>query len=413
MMHLTNRRLIFLAISGFILMLLLWRKIPIIAANRFNESGIREASRGDFNGARGLFEESGNHGLKALVPSYNIAGTFMAEKDYGMAHKYYESILREEPDFVEALYNDGHALYDLGAQEIDDACSNAPEIVEMWNASIGRFQEVARVSGGSNPLNKMALENIAFIEGRIKELNACYERNKPKEKAADDAQLAKDQDRDQSKDLYPALAADRDRDRQEASQSANGQANNQSSGQSSQRSKQAKGQGGGQSDQSPQQAASQQDARSNPGSGGQAQGPASNQGAGQSSTQSAGQANAQGAGQSGQGSQQTASGQSGGSGAQNSDQAGGQANGESSNQDPQPPGAGQASAQGNGGDGQGSQADNNTNGNSLITSSLDPGEQQQVREALERLGADRGKSTFRQSRAQQWRAGDTRGTWYR
>ena len=108
--------------------------------------------------------------MRSEIPLYNLANTRFQQGDFSAAHDLYQRALGLRPNFKEALFNDGVALYGWGLREIDPQGCMLDRTKELWSAALLRFEEAARAAGEDEELARKARDNAEFVRARFKDL---------------------------------------------------------------------------------------------------------------------------------------------------------------------------------------------------------------------------------------------------
>lgn len=146
-------------------------------AHAANEHGITMEGLHARKKSRLAFEESAAFHYREEIPLFNLGNTTLSDGDASAAHDAYQRALLMRPDFPEALYNDGHALYEWGRKEIDPLGCNLERVKKLWEESAGRFERArdaaSRTEPGDDPdLGRKAAENAQLVRNRITQLEA-------------------------------------------------------------------------------------------------------------------------------------------------------------------------------------------------------------------------------------------------
>jgi tetratricopeptide (TPR) repeat protein len=149
---------------------------PLMRAHRLNERGLAELAAGDHPSATRSFETSLAFDWRPQVPMYNLGNTAMAEEDYLRAHQSYERALQLRPRFAAAHFNDGHALYLWGAEELDEERCEFERTRELWTHALRRFEQAAAHAGVWRRIGRQALVNAQFMRDRLAEIDELEER---------------------------------------------------------------------------------------------------------------------------------------------------------------------------------------------------------------------------------------------
>ena len=138
--------------------------IALLLLKKYDEAGIR-------------FEESISCRFKSEVPAYNMGNNSFREGDYVSAHEYYQKALRLDPDFGDAVFNDGCALYMQGMSILDrEYCDIAVTISYLKN-SRERFLDSAEMDNAGGTLGEMSRKNADFVTSKIDEIEKKHLEN--------------------------------------------------------------------------------------------------------------------------------------------------------------------------------------------------------------------------------------------
>ena len=86
-------------------------------AYKYNEEGIKELNETKLEDSKTSFYKSISYSYKSYIPTYNIGNTLLQEDDFPAAHEKFQEAIEANPEFKEALYNDGQALYFWGKKK--------------------------------------------------------------------------------------------------------------------------------------------------------------------------------------------------------------------------------------------------------------------------------------------------------
>lgn len=152
----------------------------IIRAHSLNEDGIELFQKKEYSSARKMFEESIGFSIREYIPAYNLARCYYEEKDFSAAHQEYERAIELRPNYTEAYFNDGHALYQWGLQEIDPDFCTIDRGIELLQKAADRFQTVIDLSRTISFIHRNAVKNKEFIVEQIVLIKQKHEENKVK-----------------------------------------------------------------------------------------------------------------------------------------------------------------------------------------------------------------------------------------
>jgi tetratricopeptide (TPR) repeat protein len=120
---------------------------PLRRAHRENERGIVLDALGRHDAARTHYQRSIGHGVRAEVPTHNLARSRTLAEDWSTAHELYQQALELEPELAAALYNDGVALWRWGEAERDPRGCQLERTRELWRAALRRFAAAGEADG--------------------------------------------------------------------------------------------------------------------------------------------------------------------------------------------------------------------------------------------------------------------------
>ncbi len=172
-----------------------------------NEQGIHLFLTQEHAQARAEFEASAALGASAEVPTYNEAGNLSVEGDLAAAHKAYERALEIEPRLLEALYNDGHALYRWGQRELRPPSPNdclQKRTRQLWEQSLRRFERVRAEAGLSVRIAGRARRNSDFVRSQLQALDrleeSCPQSKKQQSKKEQDEKQEKQEKKEEKQE---------------------------------------------------------------------------------------------------------------------------------------------------------------------------------------------------------------------
>lgn len=135
-----------------------------------NEQGIVLYHLRQYSMARQEFEASAGFTVREEVPTFNLAKNHAANEDFAEAHNVYQRAMELNPDLVEALYNDGHALYEWGRKELrlekGKECQQS-RTIELWKQSLQRFVRTREMAPEGSKLSAQASSNIDFLAKQL------------------------------------------------------------------------------------------------------------------------------------------------------------------------------------------------------------------------------------------------------
>ena len=142
-------------------------------AHRANERGLAldETSMGL---ARPHFERSRAYGVEAHIPSFNLARGLAQDGELAEAHELFEQTMQLEPDLVEAPFADGILLFDWGEEERDPRGCELDRTMELWQASLGRFEALAE-RPDEHAYRSAAVDNAVIVRQALTEIEKLIE----------------------------------------------------------------------------------------------------------------------------------------------------------------------------------------------------------------------------------------------
>ncbi|MBP7280028.1 MAG: hypothetical protein KBA66_00530 [Leptospiraceae bacterium] len=174
-------------------------------AYKHNEEGIKEFNETKLEDSKTSFHKSISYSYKSYIPTYNIGNALLQEDDLPAAHEKFQEAIEANPEFKEALYNDGQALYFWGKKEVNPETCNTERAKVLWEQAVNRFKETASLQNAGD-YRKPSLDNAKFIESEISKLdelkeNGCQNQNnqsEEKENQESDSGEKKDDQKNQS-----------------------------------------------------------------------------------------------------------------------------------------------------------------------------------------------------------------------
>ncbi len=142
----------------------------ILQAHWHNELGVGAFEVSRYALAEARFEKTMSYKVREHVPLYNLGKNSAAQQEYAVAHDFYQEAMLVEPRLVEAHYNDGHALYRWGEQEIDFEECRFDRARQLWTQAAKRFRDTVELAGEGSALGGRAVRNAEAIEGKLTEL---------------------------------------------------------------------------------------------------------------------------------------------------------------------------------------------------------------------------------------------------
>ncbi len=150
----------------------------VLNAHYHNELGVGLYHTSQHSEAAARFEKSMSYKVREQVPLYNLGKNAAAQEEFAVAHDYYQEAMLVEPRMVEAHYNDGHALYRWGEQEIDLEECVFDRARQLFTQSAKRFRDAAELAG-DDPLGDRARRDAEAVEARLDELAELAENCQP------------------------------------------------------------------------------------------------------------------------------------------------------------------------------------------------------------------------------------------
>jgi hypothetical protein len=181
-------------------------------AYKYNEQGIQELNETKLSDSRTSFHKSISYSYKSYIPTYNIGNTLMQEDDLPAAHEKFQQAIEANPEFKEALYNDGQALFLWGKKELSPETCNIERARVLWEQAINRFKETAELTNVGD-YKRPSLDNANFIANEISKLEDLKENKCQSQNEKSEEEKKEQSDSDQSEE-------------EEKSESKNNQANN-------------------------------------------------------------------------------------------------------------------------------------------------------------------------------------------
>ena len=218
------------SIPFFFLSSLVFVNCEYYKAYKYNEQGIQELNETKLSDSRTSFHKSISYSYKSYIPTYNIGNTLMQEDDLPAAHEKFQQAIEANPEFKEALYNDGQALYLWGKKELSPDTCNIERARVLWEQAINRFKETAELSNAGD-YRKPSLDNANFISDEISKLEAleeskCQNQNEKSEEEKKD-QSDSDQNEDgEKKESKNNQANNDDKSQEQKNQNQNNSQNN-------------------------------------------------------------------------------------------------------------------------------------------------------------------------------------------
>ncbi|MCG8461471.1 MAG: VWA domain-containing protein, partial [Holophagales bacterium] len=140
---------------------------PAQRAHRENEKGIRQ----DFLGLHGLarqhYQRSRSFGIRAQVPTHNLALSFAREGRWAEAHQHFQAALELDPSLAEAFYHDGVTLFRWGQAELDPRACHPERTLDLWNHARDRFATTLDFTEPESELARNADADYAHVDGLL------------------------------------------------------------------------------------------------------------------------------------------------------------------------------------------------------------------------------------------------------
>jgi len=141
-------------------------------AHRANEEGIAADNARLFEPARRLFERSLAFDIQPEVPTYNLGRSRIRSGHPAEAREALQKAVELAPEFHEAYYNDGHALFALGEAERDPRGCDLERTRDLWQAARDRFRLVVARAVGKPDLVADARENLRYLLQELAQIEA-------------------------------------------------------------------------------------------------------------------------------------------------------------------------------------------------------------------------------------------------
>ncbi len=172
-------------------------------AYKYNEEGIKELNEVKLAESKTSFHKSISYSYKSYIPIYNIGNALMKEDDLPAAHEKFQQAIEANPEFREALYNDGQVLYHWGKKELSPETCNVERARVLWEQAANRFKETADLVNAGD-YRKPSLDNAKFIEEEIAKLeeleqSKCQNQKDKSEEQEDKQELDSGESDDEKK----------------------------------------------------------------------------------------------------------------------------------------------------------------------------------------------------------------------
>ncbi len=148
--------------------------VRVLNAHYHNELGVGLYHTDQHSAAAARFEKSMSYRVRRQIPLYNLGKNAAAREEFAVAHDYYQEAMLVEPRLVEAHYNDGHALYRWGEQEIDLEECVFERARQLFTQAAKRFRGAAELAGEGD-LASRGLADAEAVDARLAELDELAE----------------------------------------------------------------------------------------------------------------------------------------------------------------------------------------------------------------------------------------------
>ena len=152
--------------------------VRVLNAHYHNQLGVGLHYADQHSEATARFEKSMSYRIRRQIPLYNLGKNAAAQEEFAVAHDYYQEAMLVEPRLVEAHYNDGHALYRWGEQEIDLEECVFDRARQLFTQSARRFRDAAELAGKGELANQ-AIRDAEAVEAVLAELEELAEHCQP------------------------------------------------------------------------------------------------------------------------------------------------------------------------------------------------------------------------------------------
>ncbi|MCP3959989.1 MAG: VWA domain-containing protein [bacterium] len=157
------------------LLLLTGCRSRLLEAHIHNELGVGLLEVEQHSEAMARFEKSLSYRVREQIPIYNLGKVAAADGELAVAHDYYQEALLVEPRLIEAHFNDGHALYGWGEQEIDLEECRFERARQLFEQAAKRFRTALDLAGEGHDLYEGARSNAEAVERMIEDLDRLAE----------------------------------------------------------------------------------------------------------------------------------------------------------------------------------------------------------------------------------------------
>ena len=152
--------------------------VRVLNAHYHNELGVGLYTTNQYSAAAARFEKSMSYRVRKHVPLYNLANNAAAQEEFAVAHDYYQEAMLLEPRMAEAHYNDGHALYRWGEQEIDLEECVFDRARQLFTQAAKRFRDAAELAGKGR-LADHARRDAEAVDAMLARLDELIETCEP------------------------------------------------------------------------------------------------------------------------------------------------------------------------------------------------------------------------------------------
>ncbi|HNA08098.1 MAG TPA: hypothetical protein PK930_14220 [Leptospiraceae bacterium] len=154
--------------------LLFYTNCEFYKAYKYNEEGIQHLSESNYEDSKTSFHKSISYSYKTYIPTYNIGNTLIKEDDFPSAHEKFQQAIEANPEFKEAIYNDGQVLYLWGKKELAPETCDVERARVLFEQAMNRFKEVVDLPNAGD-YKKAAGENSQYIESELTKLDELQE----------------------------------------------------------------------------------------------------------------------------------------------------------------------------------------------------------------------------------------------
>ncbi len=175
----SRRAASWLLVSGASMLLSACADSPRARAYRENEQGIALDALSRFDEARVHYKRAISYGVRPEVPTYNLARSVHREGDVSAAHELYQEALKLDPRLPEAFYNDGVALWQWGEAQRDPKGCELERTRELWSRALQRFARAVGLTKTTQTTGRMARNNHAHLESALEKIEELIENPPP------------------------------------------------------------------------------------------------------------------------------------------------------------------------------------------------------------------------------------------